>query len=704
MIVQDAIRRKERYAKPEEPKEDTDICLQIEQYYGKIPGEIEIMRKIELSSEKLLGPCMDVCAYNGYFYVIQNRDQYEGGRLCKVDTCGNIISEYVGIGCARQIEIKNGIAAISSREDGLWLFDIDASCIKLLSHYQTIEYATGITLWSNFVFVSCRQYGVEVIDITDAANPRFVSIIRIGEVQSTCVCDEVLYCGVWGAMNVTVVDIHDISHPIIVTRLPLEGRGDGLFVENGILYAAIGQHRRGIKNISDKNDPCFGNGNGFEVFNVNDIYDIKHIKTVFTDKKYISSFDTWCTYVFENYVAVANSWLGCYFYDKKTLEPAAHIYSKTSPYYDRILDSSVDNDPVVGMAQIENKLAIATGRGGLSIIDNVFGNMCKSSDGKNVSVNKEDFYSNSDKLTAFFSTDGLVSDVCDIDGNLLISSGVCGFYVVDLHGKIIASHKTKGFCQNAKYKNGYIYSAESDNGISVYSYRQGIVEETANIKFGMPALQLVLDSTGKYILACFGSTCLKVYDISNRDNPIEVCSRNAKFGPIYGENFALNFASDGSNVMFWHRDGLILFNAKKEPKISEHVVLKKNGFMGFGPETGIDCYGGKIFYNLDGGLLELSVGDNLYADDMIYHKGNGFVSGKFVIHNNFVISCERAKGVVTVTDISDISYPNELYKINTNASTGRPAIINNNVYIPGGHAGLLILRQHRITASQKESD
>ena len=143
--------------------------------------------------------------------------------------------------------------------------------------------------------------------------------------------------------------------------------------------------------------------------------------------------------------------------------------------------------------------------------------------------------------------------------------------------------------------------------------------------------------------------------------------------------------------MFWHRDGLIRFNAHANPMLSEHFIPKRNGFMGFGPENGIDCRGDRAYYNLDGGLIELPTSGDVCADDLPLFKGDGFIGGKFTFFGRYVVSTERAGGVVAVTDISNPESPVEALRIHTSASPCRPTVIGGRVYIPGGHAGLLTL-------------
>ena len=649
------------------------------------------MLEFELTPDRRLGPCMDVCAFGGCFYAVQNGAQFPGGRICKIAPDGSVADEYIDIGSARQIAVQDGIAAVSARENGLWLFDLCGESIRPLVHYQTVEYATGIALWNHFALVSCRQYGVEIVDIADARHPRFISLIRIGEVQSACVVRDVLYCGVWGAMNVAVVDLRDIRAPRLLTRLPLQGRGDGLTASGGYLYAAIGQHRRGIQNLSDPDDPCFGCGNGLEVFDIRDVSNIKHLRTIYTGRAYISSFDTWRVYAFEKCIVVTNSWLGYFAFRKDTLELIEHACSKTAPYYDAIIDQTVDSDPIVGIAQAGDRIAVATGRGGLAICENRFGNLESAPAARSIPVEPAPYFSSSSALRVLFSCGGLVSDVCAADGRLAIAAGSCGICILDGDGRLVQSRPTDGFCQNVKFARGFLFSAESECGLAIYSCAGGRIEPVVRIRDSLPALQVILDSTERYAIVCLGSTTVKVYDAIDPAQPIEVARREARFGPIYGESFAFHALSDGSTAMFWHRDGLIRFNAHANPMLSEHFIPKRNGFMGFGPENGIDCRGDRAYYNLDGGLIELPTSGDVCADDLPLFKGDGFIGGKFTFFGRYVVSTERAGGVVAVTDISNPESPVEALRIHTSASPCRPTVIGGRVYIPGGHAGLLTL-------------
>ena len=96
-----------------------------------IYNNITFNKEYTLHKKTDIGPCMDVKGYNGHIYAIQ-RDN--GGRMYVLSENLDVLFTFDGIGNARQIEIKNGIAAISARENGLWLIDVSKTSMPL-SYY-----------------------------------------------------------------------------------------------------------------------------------------------------------------------------------------------------------------------------------------------------------------------------------------------------------------------------------------------------------------------------------------------------------------------------------------------------------------------------------------------------------------------------------------------------------------------------------------
>jgi hypothetical protein len=151
-----------------------------------------------------------------------------------------LISRLPGLGNVRQIAVRDGLAYITAREDGLFIVDVkDPASPRLLTHYDTIELATGICLSGPLAFVACRNYGVELIDITHPASPRHLSTVRTGEAQSVIARDGILYVGVWGTRELVIVDVHNPAEPRIISTTKLDGYGDGVDLHGNLCFVAL---------------------------------------------------------------------------------------------------------------------------------------------------------------------------------------------------------------------------------------------------------------------------------------------------------------------------------------------------------------------------------------------------------------------------------------------------------------------------------
>jgi hypothetical protein len=238
-----------------------------------------------------VGPGMDVVREGEYLYMLQERhlvilsvkDPAQPAVTGKLENVGNL----------RQIVVRGNVAYITAREDGLFVVDVsDRTAPKLLSHYDTIEFATGIALKDQYAFVAQRWFGVEIVDISNPAKLRHVSVVRVGEAQSCVVSDGYLYAGAWGECRVAICDVRNPADPKQVATVKLNGRGDGLCVENGVLYAAYGHHQPGAKHSLE--DPRYGNGNGMDIFDVSNPAKPKRLSRVqFAWRYYYGYPDTW---------------------------------------------------------------------------------------------------------------------------------------------------------------------------------------------------------------------------------------------------------------------------------------------------------------------------------------------------------------------------------------------------------------------------
>lgn len=104
-----------------------------------------------------IGPTIDVTIDGHIAYAIGK------GALrildISVPTKPKVLGKIEGLGSTRQIAVKDGIAYVGSREDGAFIIDVkDQANPKLLSHYDSVEFATGVKVSGNILFLALRHF------------------------------------------------------------------------------------------------------------------------------------------------------------------------------------------------------------------------------------------------------------------------------------------------------------------------------------------------------------------------------------------------------------------------------------------------------------------------------------------------------------------------------------------------------------------
>jgi hypothetical protein len=236
----------------------------------------DAVKEMKLIRDMEIGPCSDAAVSRGVLFVIG------GGKIYSFDISSPLqpvlMGSLSGLGNVRQIEVEDGFAFITSREEGMFIVDVsDPSRLTLASHYDTLELGTGVAVHGSLVAVANRQYGVELIDVSDKTRPRFLGAVRTGEAQSVFLRDTLLFAGNWAERKVTICNVADPVNPKIVSEMPLEGYGDGMFVRGNLCFAATGHHAPGIKNTRDPKEPSFGKGHGFEIFDISNLSNLRFL-------------------------------------------------------------------------------------------------------------------------------------------------------------------------------------------------------------------------------------------------------------------------------------------------------------------------------------------------------------------------------------------------------------------------------------------
>mgnify|MGYP001295632344 CR=1 FL=1 len=97
--------------------------------------------------------CMDIVVMGDRLYAIGK------GRLYTADITDasypKKLGELSGLGNTRQMVVSDGVAYVASREDGLFIVDVnDPTKPSLLFHYYTVKLAIGLAIAGNVLFIA----------------------------------------------------------------------------------------------------------------------------------------------------------------------------------------------------------------------------------------------------------------------------------------------------------------------------------------------------------------------------------------------------------------------------------------------------------------------------------------------------------------------------------------------------------------------
>ena len=217
----------------------------------------------------------------------------------------------------RQIIVHRGYAYITARNRGLWIVDVrNPERPRLVGSFDTAELATGVDALGDVLFVTLRVFGVQIFDISNPENPKHLALYRTFEAQSAFCSGTILALGEWGNSSVLLLDVSDPGKPVELAKIQLDGFGDGVFVQDGILYAATGHHAR-----KGSWKERYGAGHGVELFDISDPRNPKRIGGVKFPKFYALGNDFWSPRPAGDWLAVADTHNGMFLVDCR--EPKA---------------------------------------------------------------------------------------------------------------------------------------------------------------------------------------------------------------------------------------------------------------------------------------------------------------------------------------------------------------------------------------------
>ncbi|MEW6357854.1 MAG: hypothetical protein AB1696_16085 [Planctomycetota bacterium] len=650
-----------------------------EDQFGK---ELKIVKDMEV------GGCMDAAVVGDRLYVIGQGKLH----VCDISAPASprILGALTNLGDTRQIEVKDGIAYITARADGMFIVDVkDAAKPKLLRHYNSIELATGIAVSGDVAFIACRTYGVELVDVSDPERPRHLSTVRTGEAQSCIARDGILYAGVWGSRELVICDVQNPRKPTILSKTPMDGYGDGLCVRGKYCFAATGHHSRKMKK-RDESDPAYGCGHGLEIFDITNPEKPEFISRMKMPRFYHIGMDMWDVIVSGDYAFVADTYNGVFVVDISDIKNPRFVGHRQLAY----VKSRKNPSPVGGIAIGEGVIYTAGAWSDLHVIEAPMAQPVTPEPDKPPTIPPEEPVSY--EKFRVYKPDGQVWAVAFVGDIALVACGSAGLHAVQLWPEIkrLAKYETEGFAVDVKVHENYVYVAESMGGLSIWKLgKDGTMKTIGRFRVrGQLVKQVVVPKQGKYALLDVGRDSLYIIDITDPTNPTKVL-KDSHLGLLYGYQISTDLFEDRYACCLWHVTGYYWYDLYGGPT---PVYSGDNYPERTGAQNGI-----AVLPNGKDGLMTTSRGtyaivnrqERRPLNELPQHGIEGRdLGGKPSVYGDTLYVANRFWGRVSFVDISDIEKPKLIDAFDLD---GNPNIIvehDGYPVIPAGYVGLLVCK------------
>lgn len=390
------------------------------------------------------------------------------------------IGRLEGIGASRQMAIANGYAYISARSGGLYIADVHNPWEpQLIGQIDSLELATGVCAWENLCLITNRHMGVEIWDVSDPKNPRYLSSFLAGEAQSVDVDGGFAYAGDWMNRRVHVVDIRDTENPKKVATFQVDGYADGVFVRDGLCLVASGHHSAKLKNRREYEqftyltqellESGYGQGNGLTLYDVSDPEAPAYLSEVKFPPLYSAACDTWLVTGDGQHAYVSNSFNGVF-----AVDISDRLHPFTAAYFQLPLKEGTPSlfpvyvqsrhQPITCVACSEGKLYAAGPESGLHELKF---DQARKMQPAAPSVQPPQQL----KFQQIFQCNGQVHSLVEKENCLLLACGSDGFYALEAHGYQVLHHlKTEGIAHDIALYKDCVCTAEGRMGIGMYTF------------------------------------------------------------------------------------------------------------------------------------------------------------------------------------------------------------------------------------------
>ena len=682
-------------------------------YYQLGPHLLDSYRNTTFKPEdRICDNANAVIVHDNMMYAIY------AGTLSIYDISGSecrLVSTLDGLGTTRDMTFTSDKSAIivSSRRNGAYIIDIsNPDSPSVLSHYDALEYCTGLQSSGDYLFLCSRWFGIEIVDISNKSNPSFVTRISgDNEYQDCFFCNGYLYVGVYNGKRIDVWNVKTINKPELVSQIELDGSGQGCYVDNNILYAATG-----IDSSNDSSELLAygsGTGNGLEIYDVSNPSDPIWLSTSKTNSRLdINTSDIWDVVVAGDKAYLSSMYNGIYIYDvsnpktPKLDETVSVVADKASNYYKDFdlskyifpYDASKETHASVSHAILNNDeliftttnmgvyrcdLQITSNRDEIAPIEKDEYQFVKSNNNADADVSPLKNYD-----VQLFKSDAQVWTIEKMNEYYAIANGTKGIRLMDRDLKLVYEYKTVSPVRDIKISGDYIIASECEDGLAVYELSESGISFVARYKedrydscFG----DLILTPDGNYCLCEVAQRRYTIVDLRDKSNLVGIDPKTIAgtndIGLMYYRS-CVNGVIDGkyvaiggsSYVDYYYSDNGELSFLKRE---ENSLYSKSNGIVAMDEGVLQIAKNGYFVRSLDGKQSE-----------KIKIKGITF-EGKATTAGNLLVISNEVNGNIMIVDIADINNPQLIESFFVDGNPDVALIDGTDIVIPCRRYGIL---------------
>lgn len=663
-----------------------------------------------------VGQAWDVTGDGDYLYSVGE------GRLTVsqiIEDEKNILSTLEGLGNVRHVEVKdNNLLAVASRETGVYLIGIeDKTKPELLSYYDSLEIANDLCFAGNYMLVASRYFGVEVVDISNPENPRYVSrIVNEKECYRCTVQNKYLFISCWGTRDLEIYDISAINNPKKITTINVDGRCGEAYVEGSFLYIVSGYGDS--KNAEKVGDPGYGTGNGVTIYDISNISKPVWCSTIKTEGSLQGvGYDDWSIQISNGYAYFTNSFGGLYIYDVSDSYAPKAVKRLTVPIFpdsDNFHDFSASENvafpydvkeyiqsPVMGVYIDNGNIYFACA------YDDVHRYEFEGAIAAN-GMDEGEFYEVSrdkkeEKNITYSLEEFNIYSLAQYSEDIYIAGSGQGVLLMEDVHSVTDRYVTAFPVKDIKVTcEGYIITAET-KGVGIYTVRggklkrHGYIESMAN---NCNVSSVAITGDGKYAITQSSWTRYEIIDLHNIENPVfveDIVDRNGNLkkssllpgvGNMYYRNIVTGDLSGMVGIA--GRNHTIWFESQGE-NLSVRNIYVNTTYKEINGSTVINDTGQVLSVYANGYVVydPIKLSKEGLEEPEPYKIANVRLKGKAAIGGKWMAISNEPMGIIQIVDISDLTSPRikSVYKIQN--SPGIALVEEERILIPIRYGGIM---------------